>query len=50
MDEYILFLDESKAIGPLRYFCLAGYIISSEVYCNDLMPRVGALRGDIIQP
>jgi len=47
MNEYVLFLDESKAIGSLRYFCLAGYIISSEVYCNDLMPRVDALKGRI---
>ena len=44
MDEYLLFLDECMAIGPLRYFCLAGYIISREEYTNHMIPMVNALK------
>jgi len=44
MDEYFLFLDESNSIGPLTYFCLAGYIISRDEYADELIPRINALK------
>ena len=47
MDEHLLFLDESLAIGAIKYFCLAGYIISREDYTNKLIPKVNALKQNI---
>jgi hypothetical protein len=47
MDEYFLFLDESKSIGPLAYFCLAGYIICKDEYTRDLIPKVNALKQSV---
>jgi hypothetical protein len=44
MDEYLLFLDESLAINPLKYFCLAGYIVNRDEYVNNLLPMVNRIK------
>jgi len=44
MDEHFLFLDESQAIGAIKYFCLAGYIVSRDEYTGRLIPMVNALK------
>ncbi len=47
MDEYYLFLDESKPLSGLKYFCLAGCIIEKNVYINEIIPKVQLLKQEI---
>ena len=47
MNEFYLFLDESLAIYPLKYFCLAGYIINRDEYINHLLPMVNSLKQQV---
>lgn len=48
MDNYILFLDESKPNGSnIHHLCLAGFTIKQSIYEKELIPAVKALKNNI---
>lgn len=47
MDEYILFLDETKPSPTNPYFCLAGFCIKRKDYENVLIPKINKVKLDI---
>lgn len=45
MDEYLIFLDETKPVkNQSPYFCLAGLIISKEEYVKHAIPKINKLK------
>lgn len=44
MNNYYLFLDESKPFGNLKYLCLAGCIIEQSIYTQKIIPAVNNLK------
>ena len=47
MDEYILFLDETKPNFKNPYFCLAGFCINRSDYENVLIPKINKIKKEI---
>ena len=46
MEEYILFLDETKTTSNNPYFCLGGYITTREYYEDTIIKSIEKLKGD----
>lgn len=47
MNSYILFLDEILPSGDLKYFCLAGFVVSQDVYAKSIIPEINELKQDL---
>lgn len=47
MDEYILFLDETKPNSLNPYFCLAGFCLKRNDYENILIPKINKIKKEI---
>lgn len=50
MDEYLVFLDETKPVKKQNpFFCLAGFIISKEEYVKHVIPQVNELKKEFFK-
>ncbi len=50
MDEYLIFLDETKPVKKQNpYFCMSGIIISKDEYVKKAIPTITALKGKYFQ-
>lgn len=50
MDEYLIFLDETKPVKNQNpYFCMSGIIISKDEYVKKAIPKIVALKEKYFQ-
>lgn len=47
MESYTLYLDEILPNAGLKYFCLAGILVSEENYTNEVIPAINQIKNDI---